>query len=196
MARRRRKARSTAVEAPAAWQSLAGGLAGLDACKTLPATLPAASAPPVAFPAVPTRAQIERLEAEMRQFEQTHIEPVHHFADGLYAREITIPAGMLLTGKVHRTEHLNIVSKGRITVWTEDGMRTVEAPCTLVSRPGTKRVGLAHTDTVWTTIHANAGDERDLDKLEERLIEAPALADAREGDGAARVAHAPVDGVL
>ncbi|MBQ5963142.1 hypothetical protein [Massilia sp. ZL223] len=120
---------------------------------------------------LPTREQIERLEAQMRMMEQLPIEPVHHFADGLYAREITILAGTILTGKVHSTEHLNIVSKGRIAVWTEDGMKIVAAPCTLVSRPGTKRVGFALEDTVWTTIHANPQNLTDLGALELALIE-------------------------
>lgn len=120
---------------------------------------------------IPTREQIERLEAQMRTMEQLPIEPVHHFADGLYAREITIRAGTILTGKVHSTEHLNIVSQGRIAVWTEDGMKIVAAPCTLVSRPGTKRVGFALEDTVWTTIHANPNNLTDLAALELALID-------------------------
>ena len=120
---------------------------------------------------LPTREQIERLEAQMRTMEQIQIEPVHHFADGLYAREILIRAGTILTGKVHSTEHLNIVSKGRIVVWTEDGMKEVAAPCTLVSRPGTKRVGYALEDTVWTTIHANPQNLIDLEALELALID-------------------------
>jgi hypothetical protein len=114
------------------------------------------------------RGKIDQLEALMRREPQVEIEPVHHFAHGLYAREITIKAGTLLTGKIHRTEHLNIVSKGRIIVWTEDGMREVSAPFTMVSHPGTKRVGYALEDTVWTTIHATA--ETDLMKLEAELI--------------------------
>jgi hypothetical protein len=120
---------------------------------------------------LPTREQIERLEAQMRMMEQLPIEPVHHFADGLYAREITIPAGTILTGKVHSTEHLNIVSQGRIAVWTEDGMKIVASPCTLISRPGTKRVGFALEDTVWTTIHANPENLTDLAALELALID-------------------------
>jgi hypothetical protein len=142
-------------------------------------TAPAEQAPP----ALDLRAKIDRLEALMRSEPQVEIEPVHYFAHGLYAREITIKAGTLLTGKVHRTEHLNIVSKGRIAVWTEDGMREVSAPFTMVSRPGTKRVGYALEDTVWTTIHAT--EETDLVKLEAILIapshEALAL-DAPRGD--------------
>lgn len=120
---------------------------------------------------IPTREQIERLEARMRTMEQIPIEPVHHFADGLYAREITIRAGTILTGKVHSTEHLNIISQGRIAVWTEDGMKIVAAPCTLVSRPGTKRVGFALEDTVWTTIHKNHDNLRDPAALELALID-------------------------
>jgi len=118
----------------------------------------------------PTRDQIERLESFMIEAPQLQIEPVHHFAHGIYAREITIPAGTLLTGKVHSTEHLNIVSSGSIVVWTEDGMKQVDAPFTMVSRPGTKRVGLAITDTVWTTIHANPTNTHDLVQLEAELI--------------------------
>lgn len=121
-------------------------------------------------PSVPTREQILALEDVMRKYEQLKIEPVHYFYAGGYAREITIPGGTLLTGKEHKTEHLNILSKGSITVWTEDGMKRLTAPFTFVSRPGTKRVGLAHEDTVWTTVHANPDDLRDPEQLEELLI--------------------------
>ena len=120
--------------------------------------------------AAPSRDQIKRLESHMAQLPQLEIQTRHHFAHGLYAREITIPAGCVLTGKVHAEEHLNIVSKGRIVVWTEDGMKDVRAPFTMVSRPGTKRVGLAVEETVWTTIHANPQDDTDLTVLEAKLI--------------------------
>lgn len=128
------------------------------------------------LPKVPTRLQILALEDHMRLMPQMTLDPVHHFASGIYARELRIPAGTLLTGKVHKTEHLNILSAGEITVWTEDGMKRLRAPFTMVSRPGTKRVGFAHTDVVWTTIHGT--HERDLDRLEAELIETEMLAAA------------------
>lgn len=135
-------------------------------------------------PAVaPARSQIEELEAAMLQYPQTELQTAHYFADGLYAREIRIPAGVLLTGKVHAAEHLNILSKGRITVWTEDGMRELCAPHAMVSRPGTKRVGLAHEDSVWTTIHANLRNTTDLDELEAVLIEPANLVQVAETKG-------------
>jgi hypothetical protein len=118
---------------------------------------------------VPTRVEIERLEAHLREQPQVAIATRHYFAAGLYAREILIPAGVLLTGRVHRQEHLNILSQGEITVWTEEGIRRLKAPYTLVSRPGTKRVGLAHSDTVWTTVHAC--QLTDIAAIERELLE-------------------------
>ena len=98
------------------------------------------------------------------------IEPVHYFADGLYVREITIPAGTILMGKKHKTAHVNIVSKGDISVCSVGGpVRRIQAPCTLISEPGTQKVAYAHTETVWTTVHAT--EETDLDKLELLLVE-------------------------
>lgn len=114
------------------------------------------------------RGQIDKLEQMMRQFGGVTIEPKHHFAKGLYAREIFIPKGTLLTGKIHKSEHLNIISKGEISVLTEAGPQRIKAPFTIVSMPGTKRVGYAHEDTVWTTIHAT--EETDLEKIEAELI--------------------------
>lgn len=114
------------------------------------------------------RGKVVRLESEMLKHPQVAIETTHHFATGIYAREIFIPKGVLLTGKIHKTDHLNILSKGEITVLTDGGMKRLKAPCTFVATAGTKRAGYAHEDSVWTTIHAS--NETDLDKLEAELI--------------------------
>ncbi|WP_318827049.1 hypothetical protein [Burkholderia cepacia] len=118
------------------------------------------------------RARVEALESQIEKLPQAECPVRHIFAPGIYAREMTIPAGVVLTGAVHRTEHLNIVSKGRITVSTDDGMKEVCAPFTFVSMPGTKRVGYAHEETVWTTVHATT--TTDLDALVEELTESTA----------------------
>jgi hypothetical protein len=54
-------------------------------------------------------------------------------------------------------------------VLTEKGERVLEAPHIVVSPPGTKRVGLALTDTLWVNIHPT--NERDLAKIEDQFIE-------------------------
>lgn len=115
------------------------------------------------------RARINALEQAMLAMPHAHVEfpTFHHFADGLYAREIEIQAGTMLTGKVHRTEHLNILAKGRIKIATDEGLREFVAPCTFVAPPGTKKAGLAIEDCVWITVHATR--ETDLDRLEREL---------------------------
>lgn len=120
---------------------------------------------------------IRALERALAPYAEPGAFPVeHHFAAGLYARAMFIPAGGLLTGKMHASEHLCIVAAGDITVWTEgasDKLR-LTAPCVLVSAPGAKRVGLAHADTTFITVHAT--DETDPAKLEALLtLPEPAL---------------------
>lgn len=118
--------------------------------------------------ALKTRDQIYSLEKDLLKMPQVEIKTTHHFADGLYVREIFIPKGTLLTGKIHKFEHVNIISLGDITVLTEDGLKRVTAPSTLISKPGTKRLGYAHEDTIWTTVHAT--DETDVESAEKDLV--------------------------
>ena len=94
----------------------------------------------------------------------------HHFESGIYMRELFIPKGIVLTGKIHKTAHMNILSQGKLTVWTEDGMKTLTASTVIKSQPGIKRVGYAHEDSVWITVHHNPDDERDVKKVEARLF--------------------------
>lgn len=123
--------------------------------------------------ALPTRKQIDRLEDELRQLPQVEIRTDHTFAPGLYARTITVPKGATLTGKVHATEHLFIISKGDMTLVTEHGRQRVQAPFQCVGKAGLKRVGYAHEETVCTNIHIT--EETDLAKLEAALIVPDAL---------------------
>lgn len=108
---------------------------------------------------------IERL---MRQAPQVELKVKHYFSKGVYARELHIPAGVILTGEIHKFENLNILSQGKIEVLTEKGMQEVAAPFTVVSPSGTKRIARAITDCIWTTIHGT--DENDLNIIEKTFI--------------------------
>jgi hypothetical protein len=112
--------------------------------------------------------KIERLERSIPAEALLELPVKHYFSKGVYARELFIPKGTVLTGKVHKYENLNIMSQGDLSVLTEDGIKRVKAPFTIVSPPGTKRVAYAHEDTIWTTIHGT--DETDVDKIEEVFI--------------------------
>ncbi len=96
--------------------------------------------------------------------------PVHHFfAEGVYVRQMFIPAGVALVGHIHRYSCVNIVL-GEIEVATEEGKKRIVGPITFASPAGVKRAGYAIRDTLWTTIHMNPDNVRDIDKLEAVLI--------------------------
>ena len=95
----------------------------------------------------------------------------HSFSDGIYVREITIPAGMVIIGKIHKHDHPNFLLKGEVVVITEEGGKEeLKAPCSMISKPGTKRILYAKTELVWTTVHLNPTNTQDLKELEEEII--------------------------
>jgi hypothetical protein len=114
------------------------------------------------------KSKIFAAEAYMREMPQVDIPVKNYFSQGVYAREITIPAGVCLTGEIHKFKQLNILSKGCMSVYTEDGIVKVEAPFTVVSPAGTKRIAYAHSECVWTTIHGT--DETDVDIIRSKFI--------------------------
>lgn len=89
----------------------------------------------------------------------------------VYGREILLPKGTVIVGKIHRHAHLNIISKGKVSVATEHGRKYMEAPCTFVSEPGLKRAVYAEEDSIWTTIHLTAKPGEDnLVDIENEVI--------------------------
>ncbi|KKK80377.1 hypothetical protein LCGC14_2824100 [marine sediment metagenome] len=95
----------------------------------------------------------------------------HSFSPGIYMREVFLPKGMLLTGKIHRHEHPNVLLKGKIEMVTESGgVETMQAPQAMISPAGTKRVIHVLEDVVWITFHHNPNNETDIDKLEKEIV--------------------------
>lgn len=92
----------------------------------------------------------------------------HSFADGVYVRQITIPKGMLIVGKIHKHSHPNFIVSGEVSVLTEEGPKRLKGPCFMISPAATKRLVYTHEDTVWITVHATK--ETELEKIEEEII--------------------------
>ena len=116
-----------------------------------------------------TRDVLDIIEKKLLSFEQHPIDTVHRFADGIYIREVHVPADTVAVGRYHKTAHLNNLIKGRVLILNEDASTTeLVAPLTYVSQPGQK-VGRFVEDTIWQTIHATT--ETDVEKLEELLLE-------------------------
>ncbi len=98
--------------------------------------------------------------------------PIHEeYGAGTYARQMFIPKGTLIIGKIHRHQHLNFIMQGRVSVATEFGTKFLAAPCVFVSEVGLKRAVYAEEDTIWVTVHQTKfTGEENLDKMEDELI--------------------------
>ena len=92
----------------------------------------------------------------------------HHICNGVYARELFIPAGTILTGRIHKTKHISIIQQGDISVMTEEGMKRIQGPAVIQSEKGMKRAGYTHADTIWITIHPT--ELTDIDEIEDSLF--------------------------
>jgi mannose-6-phosphate isomerase-like protein (cupin superfamily) len=125
---------------------------------------------------LPTREKIQALQESMIQIQCKQPEPKHFFAPGMYLRELVVPAGMLIVGKIHKHEHFLLVLKGRAEVISEFGRMVVEAGHISISPAGVKRVVLALEDTQFVTVHVNKEDSQDLAVIEAEHIDPEILA--------------------
>lgn len=112
----------------------------------------------------------EQLEKgiESGDMQSAEINVVDYFAPGVYMRQMNAKAGTLVVSKMHRTEHMNILLTGSLTVATENGIELLKAPLVIKSMPGTKRIGYFHEDSSWITVHPT--QTTDLDLIEQQVI--------------------------
>lgn len=102
---------------------------------------------------------------------KVEIEVMHHFGDHTYCRTVLMKAGDIIVGKIHKKEHIAIISAGRATVVSEEfGKQEICAPFIMKSPPGARRALYIIEDMVWTTIHDNPTNTQNLAELEEYLI--------------------------
>jgi hypothetical protein len=111
--------------------------------------------------------KIERLESILLSVEQVDLRTAHEINGGMYARTIYIPAGTALTSATHKKDHINVFF-GDVSFLTEDGMKRMTGHHVLPTRAGMKRVGMAHADTVWTTIVAT--NLTDVSEIEDECV--------------------------
>ena len=76
--------------------------------------------------------------------------------------------GTRIIGKIHATEHFNILLTGAVTVITAEGSEDITAPYTFVSKAGVQKIVVIHEDCVWQTVHVT--DKTDLDEIEKEVI--------------------------
>jgi mannose-6-phosphate isomerase-like protein (cupin superfamily) len=124
---------------------------------------------PLAIPNTPTFEDIRLLEEQMMCLPGARPGcewPVRNFyAHKMCARELFMPKGSVLVGKMHRYEHFYVLMSGEITAWTTEGMVDMKGPKFLITPSGTKRVIAAHTNAIMITFHGTEG------KIEEDVEE-------------------------
>ena len=96
-------------------------------------------------------------------------EPIHYHTDDLYGRRIVVPAGVVFTTKVHKSDHIAVCLRGFITIVDEFGIRKdVHAPDVFVTPKGTQRFIYVHEEVEWLTVHHCT--EQEMDKVEKALV--------------------------
>ena len=111
--------------------------------------------------------EILRIEAELLKMPQVELPIQHYQIKGVYARSMFIPAGTMLTGKIHNFENIAILAQGTIRITNGTDSYILHAPHIMVDPPGVKRLGYAETDVTFITIHRT--DTTDIEKLEPEL---------------------------
>lgn len=126
-------------------------------------------------------ARLDELELKLLASDAPAVELplIHRFTPGLYAREIFMPAGTLLTSRQHETEHPYVILTGRVRVLVAgECVEELVAPHVGVTKPGTRRLLYIAEDCRWITFHPNPDDEN-LEQIEARIIGRRELADGR-----------------
>jgi len=123
-----------------------------------------------------TKSDLTDMEKLLRSHPEVHLGdsdacPLkHHFTDGIYTREIFIPAGTAVVGAVHKHEHPNFLLSGTVRMATLEGFEEITGPVMMFSKPGIKRALFAVTDLVWVTVHANPSNIKDTNILRKKLV--------------------------
>ncbi|CAB4121683.1 hypothetical protein UFOVP21_30 [uncultured Caudovirales phage] len=94
---------------------------------------------------------------------------VHHFSDGLYAKQMMIPQGFVAGMHSHVYSHLSILAKGRVMVRTDFEEKEYSAPACIEIKSSILHSIEALEDSHWFCIHAT--DETDVSKVDEVLIQ-------------------------
>lgn len=96
------------------------------------------------------------LESMLLEHEQPEIPVTHRFHGDMYMREITLKKDTLLTGRIHKFNHFDIMLSGRIVVSTDNGeVKELSGLNIMNGKAGKKRAGYVLEDTHWITIHSS-----------------------------------------
>ena len=112
--------------------------------------------------------EILRIGEALRKLPQVKLLREHFFLPGIYVGVMYLPAGTLLTGKIHKHTHIAILAKGTLRLADGENSAIVSAGYVAYGRPGIKRLGYAETDCVFINVLStdtqSVQDEVEFDK--------------------------------
>lgn len=103
------------------------------------------------------RAKLEELARRMLALPGETLDlPVKHYFHGFtYMRELFIPAGVMLVGRIHLFDHLEILVSGDITLSTDaDAPQRLTGYTVRNGYAGKQRAIYAHEDSIFMTVHS------------------------------------------
>ena len=124
------------------------------------------------------RQEVENLEAQLINSggdnvfvgNSEYIPQTHSFAEGIYIREIFIPKGTFVIGKIHKLHHSFFLIQGKLRMFSENGVKDLEAPIYGVAESGTKRVAYAFEDCKFINVFPNPNNIKEIDVLEDIYV--------------------------
>ena len=114
--------------------------------------------------------EILQIEEQILQLPQVDCPVQHYQIPGVYARSMFIPAGTVLTGKIHNFESIAILAKGTIRITNGTDSYVISEGHIMVDQPGVKRLGYTETDVVFITVHRT--DNTEIEAIEDELVSA------------------------
>lgn len=128
-------------------------------------------------------AKLDELERRiLDQLPAVHLPVTHRFTPFLYAREVFMPTGTVLTSQLHQSTHPYVVLSGvaLVAIPGEEPVR-LEAGYVGITQAGTRRALYIEEDCRWITFHplspaeeamrqAGATDDELLAVIRERII--------------------------
>ena len=99
---------------------------------------------------------------------QAGISYEHIVAENIYIREMHVKASTVIIGAKHLCETVAILTKGRMRLYTPEGVRLIQAPFTAITPPGSQRIGHALEDCIFVTIHERLG--RSVSQIEDAWV--------------------------
>lgn len=115
------------------------------------------------------QALMNQLEELFINAPQEECSVVHHFSPGLYIREVSMPAGATVVGHYHKTEHLNVMLKGRMILISPDGAKSELSAPAMYTAPQGRKSAYILEDVVWQNIFPT--EETDIDVLEDIFLD-------------------------